>query len=93
MSLEIRRWESLSLKQPGLKKVVVSELSFAWTGKISSELPFSPCDNNRNQAATALGERLSFLDFHSDRELVKVGTSGLRCHHPTTQPKTAQAGH
>lgn len=73
--------------------MVVSELSFPWTGKIPSELSFSPYDNSRKQAATTLGERLSFLDFYSDRELVKVGISGLCCHHSTTQPKTPQAGH
>lgn len=60
MGIESRSWESLSLKQPGLEKMVVSELFLPWTRKIPSELPFSPCDNSRNQAATALGERLSF---------------------------------
>lgn len=60
MGFESRRWGSLSLKQRGLEKMVVSELFLPWTRKIPSELPFSPCDNSRNQAATALGERLSF---------------------------------
>lgn len=57
--IESRRWASLSLKQAGLKKMVVSELSLPWIRKTPSELHFSPCDNSRSQAATAFGERLS----------------------------------
>lgn len=45
--------------------MVVSKLFLHRTGKILSELLFSPCGNSRNQAATALGERLSFFDLYS----------------------------
>lgn len=58
MGVESRR-ESLSLKQPGLEKMVVSWIVSSLDKK-NPLWTFSPCDNSRNQAATALGERLSF---------------------------------
>ncbi|KAK2501662.1 hypothetical protein MC885_007277, partial [Smutsia gigantea] len=34
-----------------------------------------------------------FLTSTVTKDLEKVGTSALRCHHSTTRPKTAHAGH
>lgn len=90
MGIESRRWESLSLKQPGLGKMVVSELFLPWTRKIPSELPFSPCGNSRNQAATALGERLSFswlLRWQRPWESWYFWPTLPTSYHPAREPK------
>lgn len=88
MGIDSRRWQVSFTEIAWFGKDGSFWIVSSWIRKILSELPFSPCVNSRNQATTALGERL-FLDFHSDKDLEEVSTSDPLCRHPTAQLKTA----